>query len=186
MAASSAFLLAKRDHDHTPQRPRHVARAADDGIFPAIAGFMLLPSGGLTIAETRLHPLHGLVMIPLAFFCWRRGRATFPRRKSACSTCWRPFWRRSGNGSFAETPTNRTLLGGTILILALLGHSFWQMRIKAARARIACVEIAGNRIAPHPPAGGEGFARGIAKRRLYVALRARYRCSGDPSSLEDS
>lgn len=144
MAASSAFLLASaitisrasgRDMSLVP---------LTTAVFPAIAGFMLLPSGGLTIAEPAYILFNGLVMIPLAFFCL----ATGPRYLSApevgmfylLETILAPIWVWI---VFAETPTNRTLLGGTILILALLGHSFWQMRIKAARARIACVEIAG-------------------------------------------
>jgi len=36
---------------------------------------------------------------------------------------------------FAETPTTQTLIGGSILILALLAHSLWQMRSKARAAQ---------------------------------------------------
>jgi drug/metabolite transporter (DMT)-like permease len=36
---------------------------------------------------------------------------------------------------FAETPTSQTLIGGTILILALLAHSLWQMRSRARAAK---------------------------------------------------
>ena len=33
---------------------------------------------------------------------------------------------------FMEVPTSQTLVGGAVLILALVGHSIWQMRRKAA------------------------------------------------------
>lgn len=112
-------------------------------IFPAIAGFMLLPAGGLTIAEPAYILFNGLVMIPLAFFCL----ATGPRYLSApevgmfylLETILAPIWVWI---VFSETPSSPTLLGGTILILALVGHSLWQIRMRAARARLAC-EVAG-------------------------------------------
>ncbi|MDX0704156.1 EamA family transporter [Sinorhizobium medicae] len=142
MAACSAFLLAAaitisrasgRDMSLVP---------LTTAIFPAIAGFMLLPAGGLTIAEPAYILFNGLVMIPLAFFC-----LAGPRYLSApevgmfylLETILAPIWVWI---VFSETPSSPTLLGGTILILALVGHSLWQIRMRAARARLAC-EVAG-------------------------------------------
>ena len=75
----------------------------------------------------------GLIMIPLAFFCL----ATGPRYLSApevgmfylLETILAPLWIWI---VFLEVPTPQTLVGGAVLILALVGHSVWQMRKKSA------------------------------------------------------
>ena len=41
---------------------------------------------------------------------------------------------------FAETPTTQTLIGGSILVFALIGHSLWQLRSRSLRAAVACAE----------------------------------------------
>ncbi|MCV9997514.1 DMT family transporter [Pararhizobium sp. YC-54] len=102
-------------------------------IFPGIIGYLLSPSEGLAIAHPGWIMFSGLVMIPLAFFCL----ATGPRYLSApevgmfylLETILAPVWIWI---IFEEIPTTQTLIGGTILILALVGHSLWQMRRKSA------------------------------------------------------
>lgn len=116
---------------------------ADMGFVPLIAAALsgivalfFLPSGGLTIAEPVYILINGIVLLPLAFWCL----ATGPRYLSApevgmfylVETVLAPIWVWI---VFAETPTTQTLIGGSILILALLAHSFWQMRSKARAAR---------------------------------------------------
>ncbi|WP_377288148.1 DMT family transporter [Rhizobium sp. SG2393] len=103
---------------------------------PGLAALALLPAGGLVIAHPEWIMLDGLVMIPLAFFLL----ATGPRYLSApevgmfylLETILAPIWVWI---VFAEVPGSRTLLGGFILVLALIGHSLWQMRV--ARRRTA-------------------------------------------------
>lgn len=105
-------------------------------VVPGIAALLLLPAGGLAIANPGFILFDGLIMIPLAFWCL----ATGPRYLSApevgmfylLETVLAPIWVWI---VFFETPTVQTLVGGTILILALLGHSLWQMRSKARAAR---------------------------------------------------
>ncbi|MCV9965775.1 DMT family transporter [Pararhizobium sp. BT-229] len=102
-------------------------------IFPGIIGYLLSPSEGLAIAHPGWIMFSGLVMIPLAFFCL----ATGPRYLSApevgmfylLETILAPIWIWI---IFKEIPTIQTLIGGTILILALVGHSVWQMRQRSA------------------------------------------------------
>ena len=102
---------------------------------------LMLPPSGFSIAEPGYIFFNGLVMIPLAFFCL----ATGPRYLSApevgmfylLETILAPIWVWL---VFAETPTTQTLLGGAILILALIGHSLWQMRSRALRAAVICAE----------------------------------------------
>ena len=105
-------------------------------IFPGIAALLLLPEAGFQVAHPGFILFNGLIMIPLAFFCL----ATGPRFLSApevgmfylLETVLAPIWVWI---VFSETPTNQTLIGGSILILALLAHSIWQMRSKARAAK---------------------------------------------------
>jgi drug/metabolite transporter (DMT)-like permease len=136
MAACTAFLLASaitlsrksgRDMGFVP---------LITAIFPGIAALILLPDTGFQVASPGFILFNGLIMIPLAFWCL----ATGPRYLSApevgmfylLETVLAPIWVWI---AFAETPTTQTLIGGSILILALLAHSFWQMRSKARAAR---------------------------------------------------
>lgn len=136
MAACSALLLAA---SLTLSR----RSGADMGFVPLVAavlsgivGLFFLPAGGITIAEPVYILFNGLVLLPLAFWCL----ATGPRYLSApevgmfylVETVLAPIWVWI---VFAETPTTQTLIGGSILILALLAHSLWQMRSKARAAR---------------------------------------------------
>lgn len=136
MACCSALLLAT---SLTLSR----RSGADMGFVPLVAaalsgilGLFLLPEGGLVVAEPIYILFNGLVLLPLAFWCL----ATGPRYLSApevgmfylVETVLAPIWVWI---VFAETPTTQTLVGGTILILALLAHSLWQMRSKARAAR---------------------------------------------------
>ncbi|MBN9055505.1 MAG: DMT family transporter [Rhizobiales bacterium] len=132
MAACSAFLLAsaitlsRRSGLDMGFVPLVTA------IFPGIVALLLLPDTGFQIASPGFILFNGLIMIPLAFWCL----ATGPRYLSApevgmfylLETVLAPIWVWI---VFAETPTTQTLIGGSILILALLAHSLWQMRSKA-------------------------------------------------------
>ena len=136
MAACSAFLLAsaitlsRRSGLDMGFVPLVTA------LVPGIAALFLLPDTGFEIAHPGFILFNGLVMIPFAFFCL----ATGPRYLSApevgmfylLETVLAPIWVWI---VFAETPTTQTLIGGSILILALLAHSLWQMRSKARAAR---------------------------------------------------
>lgn len=103
-------------------------------IAPCLLGYMMMPAGGLAIAHPQWIVFDGLVMIPLAFFCLAAG----PRYLSApevgmfylLETILAPIWVWI---VFTETPTAQTIVGGTILILALVGHSVWQMRRRGVR-----------------------------------------------------
>jgi drug/metabolite transporter (DMT)-like permease len=136
MAACSAFLLAsaitlsRRSGMDMGFVPLVTA------IFPGIAALILLPDTGFQIAAPGFILFNGLIMIPLAFWCL----ATGPRYLSApevgmfylLETVLAPIWVWI---VFSETPTTQTLIGGSILILALLAHSLWQMRSKARAAK---------------------------------------------------
>lgn len=144
MAACTAFLLGSvitlsrksgRDMGFVP---------LITAIFPGIAALILLPDTGFQIAAPGFILFNGLIVIPLAFWCL----ATGPRYLSApevgmfylLETVLAPIWVWI---VFAETPTTQTIIGGSILILALLAHSLWQMHAKnrAARKGDAAAEV---------------------------------------------
>ncbi|WP_075288633.1 DMT family transporter [Pararhizobium arenae] len=135
MAASSAFLLAGAITISRASGKDMGLVPLATAIFPAIAGLALLPAGGFAVAHPQWIMFDGLIMIPLAFFCL----ATGPRFLSApevgmfylLETILAPIWIWM---IFQEVPTTQTLLGGAILIFALIGHSIWQMRRKSAEA----------------------------------------------------
>jgi drug/metabolite transporter (DMT)-like permease len=144
MAVCSALMLASA---LTLSR----RSGADMGFVPlvaavlsGVAGLFFLPAGGITVAEPTYILVNGLVLLPLAFWCL----ATGPRYLSApevgmfylIETVLAPIWVWI---VFAETPTTQTVIGGSILILALFAHSLWQMRSRsrAARDRDATAEF---------------------------------------------
>ncbi|MCA1489974.1 DMT family transporter [Sinorhizobium alkalisoli] len=141
MAACSAFLLASAITVSRASGRDMALVPLTTAIFPALAALLLLPSDGFSIAEPGYILVNGLVVIPLAFFCL----ATGPRYLSApevgmfylLETVLAPIWVWI---IFSETPTAQTLLGGAILILALVGHSLRQMRHKMAKPQHSCPE----------------------------------------------
>ncbi|OCP16478.1 MULTISPECIES: DMT family transporter [unclassified Ensifer] len=141
MAASSAFLLASAITISRASGRDMALVPLVTAIFPAAVALLLLPAGGFSIAAPEYILFNGLVMIPLAFFCL----ATGPRFLSApevgmfylLETILAPIWVWL---VFAESPTTQTLAGGAILIFALIGHSLWQVRSRAARAALPCPE----------------------------------------------
>jgi drug/metabolite transporter (DMT)-like permease len=135
MAVCSALLLASAiTVSRASGRDMGLVPLAT-AIFPAIAGYLLSPADGLMIAHPGWIVFNGLVMIPLAFFCL----ATGPRYLSApevgmfylLETILAPIWIWM---VFEEVPTVQTLVGGAVLILALVGHSVWQMRRRSTSA----------------------------------------------------
>lgn len=140
MAACSAFLLASAITVSRASGRDMALVPLTTAIFPALAALLLLPTSGFSVAEPAYIIFNGLVVIPLAFFCL----ATGPRYLSApevgmfylLETVLAPIWMWI---VFSETPTGQTLLGGAILILALVGHSLWQM-LKVAKLRQTCPE----------------------------------------------
>lgn len=104
-------------------------------LLPAVIGLSIALPDSFSIGHPGWTLFGGGVMMPLAFWCL----ATGPRYLSApevgmfylLETVLAPIWVWL---IFTETPSNQTLIGGSILILALIGHSAWQMRTKQASA----------------------------------------------------
>jgi drug/metabolite transporter (DMT)-like permease len=98
-------------------------------IFPAIVGMVLVAKTGFVLESPGWIIFNALFVTPLAFWCL----ATGPRYLSPpvvgmfylLETVLAPIWVWL---IFSETPTVPTLIGGTILIVALIAHSLWMMR----------------------------------------------------------
>lgn len=70
--------------------------------------------------------------MPLAFWCLATGTRFLSAPEVAMfyllETILAPIWVWL---IFAEAPSNMTLAGGLVLVVALAAHSLWQARVKA-------------------------------------------------------
>ncbi|WP_417423921.1 DMT family transporter [Hoeflea sp.] len=98
-------------------------------LVPAIVGFTMVGGvSGLVVEAPVWLVLNGLIVIPISFWCL----ATGPRYISGpevamfylLETILAPIWVWM---IFAEAPTMIGLIGGAIIITALVGHSVWRL-----------------------------------------------------------
>jgi drug/metabolite transporter (DMT)-like permease len=99
-------------------------------VIPAIIGYLLMQPGSIAAIPSPTWVLvDGLVILPLSLWCL----ATGPKYLSGAEvgmfylleTVLAPIWMWM---IFSEEIHMRVLLGGAILILALVGHAMWQLR----------------------------------------------------------
>ena len=98
-------------------------------ILPALVALGFVGTQGFSMEAPGWVIFDGAVMIPLAFWCL----ATGPRYLSGpevgmfylLETILAPIWVWM---VFAEVPAAQALIGGTILVLALVMHAWWQTR----------------------------------------------------------
>jgi drug/metabolite transporter (DMT)-like permease len=99
-------------------------------IIPAFLGLVMMQQSGIpSVPAPHWVLLDGLVMLPIAFWCL----ATGPKYLTGAEvgmcylleTVLAPIWVWL---IFGEEMHARTLLGGAVLILSLVGHALWQMR----------------------------------------------------------
>ncbi|KPB01747.1 DMT family transporter [Ahrensia marina] len=103
------------------------------GILPTIlAAGILLSKGGVSAFHLDAPwwtIANGVIIIPIAFWCLATGPKYLSGPEVAMfyllETVLAPIWVWM---IFLEVPTRNTLIGGTILICALIGHSLWQLR----------------------------------------------------------
>lgn len=111
------------------------ASGRDMGFTPLVAVVIPLLIGGAVVAQNGLNVeapfwivLDGLVIIPVAFFLLATGPKYISGPEVAMfyllETVLAPIWVWL---IFSETPTSQSLMGGLILISALLAHSLWQL-----------------------------------------------------------
>ncbi|HEY6631964.1 MAG TPA: DMT family transporter [Rhizobiaceae bacterium] len=108
-------------------------------IFPfAVAAFMV-GGAGFNVEQPWWIILNGALVMPLAFFCLAAGPRYITGPEVAMfyllETVLAPVWMWL---IFYEVPSSKTLVGGVILILALVAHSVWQLvHGRRRRAEIA-------------------------------------------------
>ena len=95
----------------------------------AIAAVVVSGSeGGFQIAQPWWIILNGAVVMPLAFFCLANGPRYITGPEVAMfyllETVLAPVWMWM---IFYEMPTRNSLIGGLILIVALVAHAVWQL-----------------------------------------------------------
>lgn len=93
----------------------------------ALAGAMVMQSGYRIDAPWWI-VLNGAIVMPIAFFCLATGPKYISGPEVAMfyllETVLAPVWVWM---IFNEVPTRNSLIGGAILIVALVGHSVWQL-----------------------------------------------------------
>lgn len=112
----------------------------------AVAAYMVVQHSGYQITDVTWIAIDGAIMMPIAFLCL----ATGPRYISGpevamfylLETILAPIWVWL---IFSEEPSSRTLVGGGIMVVALVSHSTWQLmqtrKIKAKAGKTEPVKI---------------------------------------------
>lgn len=129
MAGTSAFLIASAI---TISRAsgRDMGLAALVGVLaPGVLAGAIVYGNGFSVAQPGWILLNGALVMPLAFFCLATGPRFISGPEVAMfyllETVLAPIWVWL---IFAEAPSNSTLVGGAILVAALVAHSLWQLR----------------------------------------------------------
>lgn len=98
--------------------------------FFQIAPGTLLGTGAFGVPTLLWLALNGLIVMPLATVLLARGPRLLPSADVSMffmlETILTPIWTWM---LFAEVPTPRVLLGGMLLILTLLAHSWWRLAV---------------------------------------------------------
>lgn len=96
--------------------------------LPFVIAAFMVGRGGLDVNAPWWIILNGAIVMPIAFYCLATGPRYLTGPEVAMfyllETVLAPIWVWM---IFTETPTTRTLIGGAILIGALLAHSLWQI-----------------------------------------------------------
>ncbi|MEP3436409.1 MAG: DMT family transporter [Hoeflea sp.] len=137
LALASSFILAGAITASRKARVDMGFAPLFAAIVPSMIGLVAVggPSG-LMIGEPGWLVLNGLIVIPIAFWCL----ATGPRYISGpevamfylLETILAPVWVWM---IFAEAPTRLGLVGGGIIVIALVAHSVWRLSAHRQAAR---------------------------------------------------
>jgi len=129
MALLSAFIIASAITISRASGKDMGFTALIGVIFPFIIAVFMVADVGYRVDQPWWILFNGAVVMPISFFCL----ATGPRYISGpevamfylLETVFAPVWVWI---IFSEVPTTRSLIGGTILIVALVAHSIWQLQ----------------------------------------------------------
>jgi drug/metabolite transporter (DMT)-like permease len=98
-------------------------------VLPFIVGAVMVGQVGYRVDAPWWIIFNGAVVMPVAFFCLAAGPRYISGGEVAMfyllETVLAPVWVWA---IFAEVPSTHSLIGGAILIVALVAHSIWQLR----------------------------------------------------------
>jgi len=107
--------------------------------LPFVAAALMVARTGFAVEAPWWIIFNGAIIMPISFFCLAAGPKFISGPEVAMfyllETVLAPIWVWM---IFAEAPSNRSLLGGVIVIIALVGHSAWQLA-HGRRRRAAAV-----------------------------------------------
>jgi drug/metabolite transporter (DMT)-like permease len=109
-------------------------------VFPFAVAAVMVGGGSFQVEQPWWIILNGAVIMPLSFFCLAAGPRYISGPEVAMfyllETVLAPVWMWI---IFYETPTRNSLIGGVILIVALVAHSVWQLLQGRRRRALAAV-----------------------------------------------
>lgn len=128
LAFGAAFLLATAI-TITRVSGKDMGFASLFAVLPAIfLGLFMVSKTGFVVSEIGWIMFNGAIIMPISFFCLALAPKFISGPEVAMfyllETILAPIWVWM---VFGETASTNTLIGGSILVLALIGHSFWQL-----------------------------------------------------------
>ena len=97
-------------------------------VLPCSVALLMVGQGGFRVEAPWWIIFNGAIVMPVAFYCLATGPKYISGPEVAMfyllETVLAPVWVWI---IFAETPSDRSLVGGAILTTALLAHSLWQL-----------------------------------------------------------
>jgi drug/metabolite transporter (DMT)-like permease len=140
MALSSAFLIASAI-TVSRRSGRDMGFTSLVGVvIPVALAAIMVGRGGFQIDAPWWIIFNGAVIMPLSFFCLAAGPRYISGPEVAMfyllETVLAPVWMWI---IFYEVPTRNSLIGGTILVVALVAHSMWQLHEGRKRRAAAMV-----------------------------------------------
>lgn len=113
-------------------------------ILPLLLAAYMTAGQSLRIDAPLWLAVNGLIIIPISFFCLALAPRYIPGAEVAMfyllETVLAPVWVWL---IFAEVPTRQSLIGGMLLLAALIAHSLWHLRQGQRRRRGRASALAG-------------------------------------------
>jgi len=105
-------------------------------LFPFLVAIVMVAGTGYRVDAPWWIVFNGAVVTPISFFCLAAGPRYLSSGEVAMfyllETVLAPIWVWA---IFAEVPSRNSLIGGAILIVALIAHSLWQLFAKGRPPR---------------------------------------------------
>ena len=162
MALASAFILAAAITVSRGSGKDMSFAAIISTAVPFLIAATMVATHGFSIGDPVWIVVNGGLVMPVTFFCLAIGPRFLSGPEVAMfyllETVFAPVWVWF---IFGEAPSRQSLIGGTILIVALVVHSLWQFNgaRKRARARAAVppYPVDGRSNQPNLPLRGKPF-----------------------------